>query len=186
MREKTIFASLFQWKTTLAEYLLCLYLESLLRRGCSERKEFAFRRIFISFNYKWAFLKKEVKMFGQCSPLYPFTISFGSLMTKVLVPKTKLCSHLPCYGQIQQTTNWWYFSYFSKKMGSDTSCKLKCQILFSRRKKYFKMSSAEIFTQHAKCLLIDCTIIPYKMSIQVDRFFLDNCWIYKIYWINPT
>ena len=30
---------------------------------------------------------------------------------------------------------------------------MKCQILFSRKnkKKYFKMSSAEIFSQHAKC-----------------------------------
>ena len=30
---------------------------------------------------------------------------------------------------------------------------MKCQILFSRKnkKKYFKMSSTEIFTQHAKC-----------------------------------
>ena len=47
-------------------------------------------------------------------------------------------SHLPCYRQIQQTKNCWYFSYFSKKIGPDTSCKLspreiicmKCQILF--------------------------------------------------------
>ena len=40
-------------------------------------------------------------------------------------------------------TNWWYFSYFSWKIGCDTSCKLspqeticmKCQILFSRKDK---------------------------------------------------
>ena len=33
---------------------------------------------------------------------------------------------------------------------------MKCQILFSRKnkKKYFKMVSAEIFTQHVKCLVI--------------------------------
>ena len=49
----------------------------------------------------------------------------------------------PCYGQIQQTTNWRYFSYFAKKIGFDTSCKLSpketiwmmCQILFSRKNK---------------------------------------------------
>ena len=67
-------------------------------------------------------------------------------------------------GQIQQMTNWGHFSYFTQKIGSDISCKLsrretcklshreticmKSQILFSK-KKYFKMSSAEIFTQHA-------------------------------------
>ena len=51
------------------------------------------------------------------------------------------------------------FSYVSYKIGFDTSCKwspkeeicMKCQILFSRenKKKYLKMLSAEIFTQHA-------------------------------------
>ena len=48
------------------------------------------------------------------------------------------------------------FSYFFLKIGSDTLCRLspqeticmKCQILFS---KHFKMPSAEIFTQDAKC-----------------------------------
>ena len=41
-----------------------------------------------------------------------------------------------------------FFLLFPK----ETSC-MKCQILFSRKnkKKYFKLSSAEIFTQHAKC-----------------------------------
>ena len=54
------------------------------------------------------------------------------------------------------------FLFCPRKKGSGTSCKLssketvcmKYQILFSRKnkKKYFKMSSAEIFTtQHAKC-----------------------------------
>ena len=46
---------------------------------------------------------------------------------------------LPLSGHFQQTTNWWYFSYFSQKTGFDISCKLspqetvcmKCQILFS-------------------------------------------------------
>ena len=32
--------------------------------------------------------------------------------------------HLPRYGQFQQMTNWIYFSYFSQKIGCDTSCKL--------------------------------------------------------------
>ena len=49
----------------------------------------------------------------------------------------------PCYGQIRQTTNRWYFAYFFKKIGSDILCKLspkeavylKCQILFSRKNK---------------------------------------------------
>ena len=44
---------------------------------------------------------------------------------------------------IQQTTNWWYFSYFSQKTEFDISCKLspleticmKCQILFSGKNK---------------------------------------------------
>ena len=54
------------------------------------------------------------------------------------------------------------FSYFSQKAGFDISCKLspveticmKCQNLFSReskKKKHFKMSSAENFTPSAKC-----------------------------------
>ena len=42
--------------------------------------------------------------------------------------------------------------FFFYKIGSDISCKLS-PILFSRKnkKKYFKMLSAEIFTQHTKC-----------------------------------
>ena len=66
---------------------------------------------------------------------------------------------------IQQTTIDDIFLFFSWKILFDSLSKLspydvspketvcmKCQILFSRkiRKKYFKMSSAEIFTQHAK------------------------------------
>ena len=45
-----------------------------------------------------------------------------------------------CASLIQQTTNWWYFSYFSQKKVFDILCKLsqleticmKCQILISR------------------------------------------------------
>ena len=53
-----------------------------------------------------------------------------------------------------------FFSYFSKKIGFDILCKLspqeticmKCQSLFSgnNKKKYFKLSSAVIFTWSAK------------------------------------
>ena len=54
-----------------------------------------------------------------------------------------------------------YFSYLSQKIGIDISCKLspeeiicmKGQSLFSGKnltKKKFKMSSAEVFTQHAE------------------------------------
>ena len=45
---------------------------------------------------------------------------------------------LPLSGQIQQTTNWWQYSYFSQETGFDISCKLspletmcmECQICF--------------------------------------------------------
>ena len=44
---------------------------------------------------------------------------------------------------IQQTTNWWYFSWFSQETGFNISCKMspleticmKCQILFSDKNK---------------------------------------------------
>ena len=62
---------------------------------------------------------------------------------------------------IQQTTNWWYFSWLSQKTGFDISCKLspmeticlKCQILFSveNKKKYVNMST-ENFNHTAKPL----------------------------------
>ena len=60
-------------------------------------------------------------------------------------------------GLIQLKTNWWYFSYFLQRTGFDISYKLspmeticmKCQNLFSAKKKKFKMS-AENFTQSAK------------------------------------
>ena len=45
------------------------------------------------------------------------------------------------------------FSYFSQKTGFDISCKLSeiaAYFLKKIRKKYFKMSSAEISIQHAK------------------------------------
>ena len=54
----------------------------------------------------------------------------------------------------------WYISYFSQKIGydiGDTIC-MKCQglisgmskpIFWEKREKCFKISSAEIFTQHA-------------------------------------
>ena len=51
-------------------------------------------------------------------------------------------------GNFQQTTNWWYFSYFSQKKGFDISCNL--HILRKKLETYFKMSSAENFTQHIK------------------------------------
>ena len=47
-------------------------------------------------------------------------------------PSSQQGVHLLCFGLIQQTTNWWHFSYFLGKI-----------------RKYFKMSSAETFTQHA-------------------------------------
>ena len=54
---------------------------------------------------------------------------------------------------------------------------MKCQILFSRKnkKKYFKMSSAEIFTQHAKCYIL------YLLSLRTigtsSSIFDDKSWI---------
>ena len=51
---------------------------------------------------------------------------------------------LPFSGQIQHTTNWWHFSYFSQETEFDISSKLspicmKCQILFpGKNKKIFK------------------------------------------------
>ena len=70
------------------------------------------------------------------------------------------CLTFPLSGLIQQTTNVWYFSYFSKKTRFDILCKLshletfcmKCQNYFlgKIKKKYFKMSSVEIFIQSAK------------------------------------
>ena len=70
------------------------------------------------------------------------------------------CSPLPLSGLIQQTTNWWYFSYFSQKTGFDIVSKLspleticmKCQILFSgKNQKNISMLSAENFTVSVKC-----------------------------------
>ena len=40
---------------------------------------------------------------------------------------------------------------FFQKIKSDISCKLSPSILSEKLGKYFKMTSAEIFTQHAKC-----------------------------------
>ena len=66
-------------------------------------------------------------------------------------------SHITGNGQIQQTTNWWYISYFSQKTGSDILCK-QSQFVWNfeayfwgkKREKKIKMLSAEFFTQHAK------------------------------------
>ena len=45
-----------------------------------------------------------------------------------------------------------YYSYFLSLSPRETIC-MQCQSLFSGKyeKKYFKMSSAKFFTQHAKC-----------------------------------
>ena len=70
--------------------------------------------------------------------------------------------------------------FFLQKVGFNISCKLspqetsklspqeticlKCQCLFSgmNKKKYFKISSAEVFTQHVKCWIKSCQI-SHKM-----------------------
>ena len=57
-------------------------------------------------------------------------------------------------------TNWWYFSYFSQKTGSDISCKLsplktvcmKCQNLFSGKKKIRKIFQNLVCWNFAFCL----------------------------------
>ena len=71
------------------------------------------------------------------------------------------CKPLPLHQQIQQTTLMIFCLVFPLKIGFYISCKfspeetiyMKCQRLFSERnkKKYFKMLSAERFTQHTKC-----------------------------------
>ena len=115
--------------------------------------------------YHWLLLVSST--FGASVRLYFVIMAFSgaSLLTS---------------GRIQQTTNWWcFFSflifprkqdfafhanclqfYFSQKKEFDISCKLspleticmRCQILFSgkNKKRYFKTSSAEHFTQSAK------------------------------------
>ena len=67
----------------------------------------------------------------------------GGVMRQLLDDKWKTYARvswpLPLSGQIQQMTNWWYFSYFSQKIGFGISWKLspketmclKCQNLFA-------------------------------------------------------
>ena len=50
---------------------------------------------------------------------------------------------------------------------------MKCQILFSRKNKKicFKMSPAEIFTQHAKCYVEWIHLKDYVAILQKERTF---------------
>ena len=64
-------------------------------------------------------------------------------------------------GQIQQMTNWQFFFYFSKKK--------KCQSLLSgKNNKYFKLLSAEFFTQHATFLVLKNK--QYTKELNSDNF----------------
>ena len=77
--------------------------------------------------------------------LYEWQIEYSLIRSSVLIWVYTACPGIsvPLSGHIQQTTNWWYFSYSSQKTGFDISCKLspletvcmKCQNLFSGKNK---------------------------------------------------
>ena len=83
-----------------------------------------------------------------------------------------LYSYLSCYAQVQQTIEWWYFSYFSQTKGFAISCKLsskkticiKCQILFAGKNKKKKSEILLlIFSQYAKHWNTHCGFAKWKV-----------------------
>ena len=72
--------------------------------------------------------------------LYVWQTEYSLIRSSVLIWVYTACPgvSVPISGHIQQTTNWWYFSYSSQKTGFDISCKLspleticmKCQNMF--------------------------------------------------------
>ena len=99
--------------------------------------------------------------------------------------KTSTQTNKPRSGQLQQTTNWLYFSDFSYKIGSDTSCKLspleticmkwketvcmKCQILFSRiNKKIFQNVICWNFYPACKVFLMGLFSVSFQLIISIQ------------------
>ena len=93
----------------------------------------------------------------------------GNRKSKKLFHFPKLWVPLPLSGQFQQRTNWWCFLIFSQKTGFDISWKLspnekicmKCQILFSQKKK----------KNILMCHLL--TFLPSMLSIKWFWWYLD-------------
>ena len=67
-------------------------------------------------------------------------------------------------GQIQQTTNWWYFSQkkdvtfhaITQFAAGDNLYEMSNPIFWEKSEKYFNMLFAEIFTKHQTMLLQCC------------------------------
>ena len=81
-------------------------------------------------------------------------------------------------------TNWWYFPEVSQKIGIEISCKLSTMerqfawnvkpIFLEKLETYFKMLSAEIFTQHTKNLLADNNFTDILFSIFFSKIEFED------------
>ena len=102
-----------------------------------------------------------------------------------------------CYGQNQQTTNW-YFSYFSQKIRFDISCKLspketicmKCQFLFSQKIRII-FQNAICWKSFSACLAFNIVFtkimfrvlyLPKPLKCQ-ENLHLKMSSVYVVYWI---
>ena len=70
--------------------------------------------------YQWT--DKALIRLNRCIG-WPGSLLF-TYMAQVTFSYAVHLHYITLYGQLQLTTNCWYFSYFSQKIGSDISCKL--------------------------------------------------------------